>query len=372
MRATLSILILVAIAQADRALAEAPPAALPSGPATEYVARFSERLGRETRIVYHRDGKTRIDAVRELGVESTYRDRRHGTGGTIFRTNGAGARYHMLQIRSGGEPGYSVSEAARTGQSERVLGEQCDTWSTETTSPHLQHAISTESCLTRDGIELSYRLLGSTGSVITSSQATAVERRSVDPAEVEIPREVFELGYWIGEASKATDDQRPADFETTFVWPTIKRFRPHEKVRITRRHFPWWFEQTTSGNEHGHVVHNLAAEVLFRFDEKNNGAYKHLLIARDAKPMSIDHAASLNRSEFVLGESCEWFDMHPGGMDGGLEQCRTQDGIVLKERVVVFHSGEAIAARMFQRRPIDISKVMPPPEILTSAYWGLP
>jgi hypothetical protein len=370
MRAILSLLILLA-ALADRALAESRPAALPNGPATEYVARFSERPGRETRIVYHRDGKTRIDAVRELGVESTYRDRRHGTVITIFRENGDGARYHMLQIRSGGEPGYSVSEAVRTGQSESVLGEQCDTWSTATTSVHLQHAISTESCLTGDGIELRYRLLGSTRSVITSSEAFAVERRSIDPAEVEIPREVFELGYWIGEGSKAAEYPRPADFEATFVWPTIKRSRPHEKVRITRRHFPWSFDQTTSGNDHDLVVHNLAAEVLFRFDEKNNGAYRTLSVSRNSKPLNTDHAEPLNRSDIVRGEPCSWFDMHPGMLDAGLEQCRTQDGIVLKETRVIRSHGETVATRWFQRRPVEVSQVTPPPEILTPGYWGL-
>lgn len=372
MRAILSLLILLA-ALADHALAESRPAALPNWPATEYVVRFSERLGRETRIVYHRDGKTRIDAAREHGVESTYRDRRHGTVVTIFRKNGDDARYHMLQIRSGAEPGYSTSGAVRTGKSESILGQQCDIWSTTTTGAHMPHAISKENCLTDDGIDLSYRLVGSAGSVITSSAAVAVERRSVDPAEVEIPREVFNLGYWLEAGSKVLDNgPHPADFETTFVWPAVGRFRPDEKIRTTRRHFPWLFERTASGDQKNFVVHNLGAEVVFRFDIKNSGAYKTLLVARDVKPLDINHAEPMKQTDVILGERCEWFNMYPGAMDGGLEQCRTHDGIILKERVIVRYSGETVAALRFQRRPVEVSQVTPPPEILTPAYWGLP
>ena len=370
-RATLSISILVAISSADQALSEGRPPALPSGPAAEYVARFSERFGRETRIVYHRDGKTRVDVIRDGGIASTYRDRHHTTVVTLSRREGP--RFNALQIRSGSEPGYSVSEAVRTGKSESVLGQHCDIWSTITTGARMPHTISSENCLTADGVDLSYRLVGSKGSVISSSEAVAVERRSVDPAEVEIPREVFDLGYWIEDGSEATKSApRPADFETTFVWPAVGRFRPDEKIRTTRRHFPWLFEKTTSGDQQDFVVHNLGAEIVFRVDIKNSGAYKTLLVARDVKPLDINHAEPMKRADVVLGERCEWFDMYPGGMDGGLEQCRTHDGIILKERGVVYSSGEMVTARRFQRRPVEVSQVTPPPEILTPAYWGLP
>lgn len=372
MGAILSLLMLLA-ALTGHALAEARPAALPNGPAAEYVARFSERLGRQTRIVYHRDGKTRVDIMHDGGISSTYRDRRHTT--VVILSRREGPRFNALQIRSGSEPGYSVSEPVRTGKSESVVGEQCDVWSTTTTGAHMQHAVSFENCLTGDGIELSYRQLSSRGSVVTSSEAVAVERRSVDPAEVEIPREVFDLGYWIETGSKATESaQRPADFETTFVWPAVGQFRPDEKIRVTRRRFPWLFERTTSENDQDLVVHNIAAEIVLRYDAKNKGTYRTLLIARDAKPLGIDHAEPIKRADVVLGERCEWFDMYPGAMDAGLEQCRTQDGIVLKETVTgrVYYSGEIVAARRFQRRPIDVSQITPPPEILTPAYWGLP
>lgn len=372
MRVLSSVLILLALAApSNRALAEARPAALPNGPAAEYVARFSERLGRETRIVYHRDGKTRVDVVGDRGVASTFRDRRHATVVTLSRREGP--RFNALQIRSGSEPGYSVSEAVRTGKSESVLGQHCDIWSTTTAGARMPHTISSENCLTADGIDLSHRLVGSKGSVISSSEAVAVERRSVDPAEVEIPREVFNFGYWLEAGSKVLDNgPHPADFETTFVWPAVGRFRPDEKIRTTRRHFPWLFERTASGDQQNFVVHNLGTEVVFRFDIKNSGAYKTLLVARDVKPLDINHAEPMKQTDVILGERCEWFNMYPGAMDGGLEQCRTHDGIILKERVIVRYSGETVAALRFQRRPVEVSQVMPPPDILTPAYWRLP
>jgi hypothetical protein len=105
---------------------------------------------------------------------------------------------------------------------------------------------------------------------------------------------------------------------------------------------------------------------------ENDGAYRHLLIVRDTPPISIDHAVRLDRSDVVQGERCDWYDMHPGMMDAGLNQCRTRDGIVLKETQIVRAHGETVEAAQFQRRPVDLSQVMPPPYILTRGYWGLP
>jgi hypothetical protein len=344
-----AILLTLLVAPAERAKAEARPVSLPKEPAVavDYIARFSERLGRETRIVYRRN--TTVVVVSRKG----------------------GTQFHSLQISRGAEPGFSVSEAVRTGRSENLHGGRCDVWSTATTSVYLAQPFSTEHCLTPDGIELGYRLLATAGSVIIASEAVAVERRSVDPAEVEIPAEVFERGYWT-ENDARTMEGAPADFETTFLWPAVEPGRPRGKQKTTRRHFPWSLQSTVSPVQRELVIHNLAGNVMFRLDTIDDGAYEKFLVMRETPPLGTEHAARLERSDVVHGERCDWYDMHPGMMDAGLNQCRTHDGIVLKETQIVRAHGETVEAAQFQRRPVDLSQVMPPPDILTRAYWGLP
>jgi hypothetical protein len=79
--------------------------------------------------------------------------------------------------------------------------------------------------------------------------------------------------------------------------------------------------------------------------------------------------------EVVLGEPCTWFDMTPGMADASLAQCRTGDGIVLKDSHFFgrsYYRGDTLEAVAFQRRNVGLAEVMPPSSILDTSRWDLP
>ena len=80
----------------------------------------------------------------------------------------------------------------------------------------------------------------------------------------------------------------------------------------------------------------------------------------------------LGRNERVLGETCSWFDMMPNVMDAGLHECRTADGIVLKD--VRFSRGSSFpsVATRLTRRPVALSEILPPRDMMAPRSWGLP
>jgi hypothetical protein len=80
----------------------------------------------------------------------------------------------------------------------------------------------------------------------------------------------------------------------------------------------------------------------------------------------------LNRSEIVLSETCNWFDMMPNVMDAGLHECRTADGVVLKDLRISRGSYHTFVATGLTRRPVTLVEVLPPGEMLTARSWGLP
>jgi hypothetical protein len=84
------------------------------------------------------------------------------------------------------------------------------------------------------------------------------------------------------------------------------------------------------------------------------------------------HAIAERQSETILGESCAWYNVTPGMADGGLHQCWTDDGIVLKEKRYSRGSRETLEAVRLERRPIRDEEVTPPPDILDRRHFGLP
>src|SRR5262249_40594873 len=81
---------------------------------------------------------------------------------------------------------------------------------------------------------------------------------------------------------------------------------------------------------------------------------------------------AMDEHDTVLGESCDWFDMAPGVMDAGRHECRTRDGIVLKEKNFGWGSSSwGLVAAHLSRRPISVEEVTLPAELLAPKFWGL-
>jgi len=97
--------------------------------------------------------------------------------------------------------------------------------------------------------------------------------------------------------------------------------------------------------------------------------------ADGSPPLKFDEAtgkASLGKSETILGETCEWFDLMPGVQDAGNRQCLTPDGLPLKLDISGMNLAFPYTATSFHRRPVDLSEMRLPAAAFSLEEWRLP
>ncbi len=67
-----------------------------------------------------------------------------------------------------------------------------------------------------------------------------------------------------------------------------------------------------------------------------------------------------------------WFDMMPGVADVGHAQCRTADGVVLKDvQSIRGPLRNSLLAVRLSRSAVGLDAVLPPAAILAPATWGI-
>jgi hypothetical protein len=123
---------------------------------------------------------------------------------------------------------------------------------------------------------------------------------------------------------------------------------------------------------------NQAQKFDLRLESNAAGTFKRLFLRRAASngagewldPRFLPRPFDPRREERVLSEDCIWFDMTPGMADAGHAQCRTHDGVALKEDRWSRGSRQSLVAVRSRRRTVDLSEVMPPVELFRRATWG--
>jgi hypothetical protein len=155
-----------------------------------------------------------------------------------------------------------------------------------------------------------------------------------------------------------------------------------KSVRTTRQRGPWQsIEETVSGVRRRLEIAHHSDWMSFEHVWDESGAPKRLTITQptsateDTANTSRTMWLDMKRSETILGETCRWFYLMTNGVSGR-SRCRTNDGVVLKdrrewrtieERNVV---QEWIAVRM-TRRPVSLDEIKPPTELLDPRVWGI-
>src|SRR5262249_37740449 len=165
----------MACAVIGSAAADAPFAPVANVP--DYVVTMVEHPRDYGRRVSHHGDWTRVDRMEGSNLFSTQ----------YFSANGL-ADIHIYSPLSsvsfvrGGEPSsYNDNEPHRTGERQTHLGESCTVWDVRRDNRGQAGGGLTDlSCITDDGIELWNKSI-SGNSVISSSEATRVERRPVAP-----------------------------------------------------------------------------------------------------------------------------------------------------------------------------------------------
>jgi hypothetical protein len=232
-----------------------------------------------------------------------------------------------------------------------------------------------QSCVTDDGIELSSKAIGSRGDVITSVEATAVDRRPVAAAEAHPPADLLKIDDWFTETG-SSPDRGPPDFEVV-----MQRDGASTVMHTTRRRGHWVYEEETAGGVLTTLsIHNAARGLNFAVGGFDTDKPILSLSTRSQADLAQVAAAAgpmkphpLGRHEIILGERCEWFDMAPGMADRWYSACRTDDGITLKNlRGARGYGTFTDVAVRLARRAIALDEIKPPPALLDRKTWNLP
>jgi hypothetical protein len=376
MRRYLATLVLL-VSAAPTAMADAPfmPVAAPD----HVVIMTTKNFGREsgTRTHTHHAGWTRIDVV-ERGRPST-RYFAHTGSILVNAARDASGAWLGLSIRRGDEPvSYVNRDRFETGETRAILNETCHVWNIARAT---RQDLAWLSCVTNDGIELWSAARGARGEV-TSATATRVERRPVAIDDVRPPVEALQLRAWneIPDLASKTAPGSPGDFEAV-IEPEPETTIPSARVtRIVRRHHPWILIDDRGADGQRHLaIRNEASGFSFGI-QVHAKIGLHTLTLNKFLPPTPDEAKAhyavkpvdLKRSETVRGETCHWFDAMPNIADAGLHECRTTDGVVLKELRSSWGHYQTFIATRLTRRSVALSEVLPPADMLAPRSWGLP
>ena len=364
-------------ATAAPALADAP--FMPNAKAPDYIVTMETKsFGRQTagaRIHAHHAGWTRIDTIEN--ERPAIRFFGHVNSVLVRFTRDASGAFSYFDIQRGSDPSpLFIRDAFKTGEMQTVLGESCHVWNVmRARDPRL----TLFSCVTDDGIELWRRYVG-TRDVVSSAEATRIERRAVSPGDVRPPMEALDLKAWnesIDQSSPRMADS-PADYEVVME-PELETTIPSARVtRIVRRHHPWTsIDERRADGQRTLGVRNELSHFSLRIEVHPQNGLRQLVVNKfPLRPPSETPVAGspvdLDRSETVLGETCRWFDAMPGVMDAGLHECRTADGVVLKELRTGRGRYDTLVASRLTRRPVPLLRVLPPANMFAPRSWDLP
>ena len=344
-------------------------------------AGVSRSVPRGVRTIVHHGDWTRVvtaaDGERPATVDHFGRS---ASVSVSLRTSEASAGgFRTLVVRRGPKiagAGGLLRDPVRTQERRAVLGETCEVWAFY--SPVVR-GYAEHSCVTEDGIEL-WRGTAIDGVEVSSAEATRVERRPVDPDEVQPPSGLLDLASWMRPPAPAglTSLVRASprrDHEVVLTSDRAK-FMGFGITQVRRRHRDWTHVETVYGDTHRVLdVRNDATGFRLNLvgwppDGSETLAISDGPLPGDEATMRTGGKPTANFA-MVSGEVCSVIDTAPGMKGGGAAQCRTWDGIVLKDMRWGPHFGETFRAVLVQRSGVGMAAILPP-NILSRERWGLP
>jgi hypothetical protein len=322
-----------------------------------------------SKIVLHHGDWTRVAATRDTPNATYYLADESATISVNERT--------FWLVRGPDHSSIDGYAPRNTGERQTHLGERCTVWEVSRSKSVIQggSGITHLSCVTDDGIEIWQKSLSSR-EVISSAEATQIERRPVSAEEVRPPRSRLALDWPDRDLLPPAPPEKP-DHEVVLE---SRYSTGGTAIRTMRRHGPWQFTRETAGKLRTIEIVHAFQQIWLRYSTDESGTPKSLTIQRPTVPpveqttilAAPPQPANPGRTEVVLGETCSWFDMMPGAADGGINACLTEDGIELKETSWsgASHLREWTAIRL-ARRPIAIDEIKPPAELLAPQKWGI-
>ena len=346
---------------------------VPESGAADYVITLREiSAGRRDgpRSVSQRAGRTRTEIAQPDGKQIIFESR--SLPNAIVLNLDAKGRYRELQIDLGGDATSSATQRIRTDKLQTFLNETCRVWNiTYRIDAHTR--MQRESCVTQDGIELWHKLLSQGGILLSYVEATSLERRPITDAEILPSANLLNLESWgVTDKRDWATVPRPVDFETTFRLFGAEPKSTAEIRKTVRRNFPWLRTETTADRYRRVEFKHDPASLHLDFRGERTSAFNKLRISRYDSAFDEERVAQkMDLAETIVGERCDWFDLRPGIMDANWYQCRSKDGIVLKETLTSMGSRTTFEAVELRRATASIPVATPPDEILLPAYWRI-
>lgn len=261
-------------------------------------------------------------------------------------------------------------ETRLLGTTSIVAGENCR-WREAVSKLFEQFKSREQTCLTEDGIIIERKLLGSDDFEMYHSRMTSLDRGTISPADMRPPADMLTADFWLRPLRDHPADPSLADFEITLESPRKSRIR-------LLRHYPWNYREerddaidalrVTIWNE----LESQGIDYLQNHDDRYLRASR---LQHHGPDMAFDLTTgkvSEGKTDTVLGETCEWFDLLPDVSDASKHRCLTQDGLVLKEENSRRNFGGSYTATSFLRRPVALSEMRLPQQAFSPGEWGLP
>ena len=339
-----------------------------SPPAGDQVVHFEvvERHGASSgdRSTLYRSGNLSRTEGTQYGNTrwSSYVDRTRGLD--VFASRNRDGT--LLRVRID-RPVSQPQQRLPTGRHDRALGEDCTIWRLVAENG----MAGTEMCETTDGVPLweAFWYPHSDDRTVMYKRATAIERRSVRPAEVLPPRDLLALAF--APVAPVRQGAAEPDHEVEMVGDD-----PADGDYVTRRHGP--YSSVARRTPEGRSLRVSNGTIAVTYDENETGQPRSLEIARSSEN---PFQRAVPRWERVpgrprvrlLGETCTWQEDTAIQSTDRFYACRTADGIVLKTEAT-FHwtsRTQRFTARRVSRRSLNDADFAPPARILDWAFWGI-
>ncbi|MBB3308838.1 hypothetical protein FHT78_000567 [Rhizobium sp. BK196] len=325
-----------------------------------------------TTTVIHHDGmfrsETRWDGLTSFGYGP---DRKDPVLRWSRQTDGEITQMEL--IGSGQKLDATVADVSRPlAERSTVAGQDCLWRETVEKAPPLGSIEPGElNCVTDDGIVIETKLLAGESVPIYHTRLASLERRAVTSSELRPPQEILSPDFWLRPIRSHEPDPSRPDFEMTLESPA------GINVRLLR-HFPWRYEESRGRNGTIHtIIQNELDDqgIWYRQSSGDRRITAWRSSERESPSVQAGQTTgkvSLGKTDTILGETCEWFDLVPHETHGENQACLTQDGIPLKEEVRIKVSTTSYTATSFRRRPVDFSEMRLPSALFPPAEWGLP
>lgn len=301
-----------------------------------------------------------------------------GQGRQVWFTRAPdGGRYDSFDIRQEVVTDWTRPESVKTGKLATYLGETCTIW--DLVSPaDPPKSMFLRDCITYDGIRMARGWAAEDGGIREPPQwrLTSLTRTAVPEEETLPPAELFDWRNFTGFA--APTPALEAETEPDFAAKMDGRNSYYgDGVRYRKRHFPWLRTDTKFANGAWIVeIVNERNHAGLRFRAAAQGAFESLSISeprirsRDAGS-DVEQKGVIVKRGTLLGQECKiTTDMRSERIR---TEWRTADGIVMKEEEMGGRAPnpEDWTVVDLQRRPVELSEVMPPADIFVRARWGL-